>query len=92
MARGDDAAFFSPGRGLKHILVAKDQAIFRADRAFGAIPTLAGCLLKARRDTYGLQRISEEQVISSAWTPSFYGYDEGGNVRQLTNAAGILTA
>ena len=44
-----------------------------------------------RTYTYGLQRISQEQVISSAWTPSFYGYDEGGNVRQLTNAAGTVT-
>ena len=45
----------------------------------------------SRTYTYGLQRISEEQVISGAWTPSFYGYDGGGSVRQLTNAAGTVT-
>ncbi len=28
------------------------------------------------------------QSISGTWTPSFYGYDGGGNVRQLTNTAG----
>jgi RHS repeat-associated protein len=44
-----------------------------------------------RTYTYGLQRIDEEQVISSAWTPSFYGYDGGGNVRTLTNSAGTVT-
>lgn len=41
--------------------------------------------------TYGLQRISEYQVVNSAWTRSFYGYDGEGNVRQLTNAAGATT-
>jgi RHS repeat-associated protein len=44
-----------------------------------------------RTYTYGLQRIDEEQIISNQWTPSFYGYDGGGNVRQLTNAAGAVT-
>ena len=38
---------------------------------------------------YGLQRISENQLIGGAWTPSFYGYDGHGNVRYLTNAAGL---
>jgi len=41
--------------------------------------------------TYGLQRINENQPISGSWTPSFYGYDGGGNVRQLTNIAGTVT-
>jgi RHS repeat-associated protein len=41
-----------------------------------------------RTYSYGLQRIDEDQVISNTWTPSFYGYDGGGNVRQLTSAAG----
>ena len=43
--------------------------------------------------TYGyrLERISENQIISSAWTPRFYGYDGHGSVRQLTNAAGAVT-
>lgn len=44
-----------------------------------------------RTYTYGLQRISENQLISSTWTPSFYGYDGHGNVRFLTNAAGAVT-
>jgi RHS repeat-associated protein len=41
--------------------------------------------------TYGLQRISEDQVINGAWTVSFYGYDGAGSVRQLTNSAGVVT-
>ena len=44
-----------------------------------------------RTYTYGLQRISEDQIIDSAWTPSFYGYDGAGSVRQLTNSAGTVT-
>jgi RHS repeat-associated protein len=40
---------------------------------------------------YGLQRISEDQVVNNAWTPSFYVYDGAGSVRQLTNAAGAVT-
>jgi RHS repeat-associated protein len=44
-----------------------------------------------RTYTYGLQRISENQIISNVWTPSFYSYDGGGNVRQLTSMAGAVT-
>jgi RHS repeat-associated protein len=44
-----------------------------------------------RTYTYGLQRIDEEQIIGSTWTPSFYGYDGFGNVRQLTNVSGTVT-
>jgi RHS repeat-associated protein len=48
-----------------------------------------------RTYTYGLQRISENLnpalTGNSTWTPSFYGYDGGGNVRQLTNMAGTVT-
>jgi YD repeat-containing protein len=48
-----------------------------------------------RTYTYGLQRISENLnpafTGNSTWTPSFYGYDGGGNVRQLTNASGSVT-
>jgi len=44
-----------------------------------------------RTYAYGLERIDEDQIISSAWTPSFYGYDGHGSVRQLTNAAGAAT-
>ena len=41
--------------------------------------------------TYGVQRVSENQVISNTWTASFYGYDGGGTVRQLTAHAGAVT-
>jgi RHS repeat-associated protein len=44
-----------------------------------------------RAYTYGLQRISEDQTVNSAWTVSFYGYDGAGSVRQLTNSAGAVT-
>jgi len=44
-----------------------------------------------RTYTYGLQRISENQVVNGTWTPSFYGYDGAGSVRQLTNSAGAVT-
>jgi RHS repeat-associated protein len=44
-----------------------------------------------REYTYGLHRISENQIINSTWTPSFYGYDGMGSVRQLTNPAGVIT-
>jgi hypothetical protein len=44
----------------------------------------------ARRYTYGLQRISESQVVNSAWTASFYQYDGRGTVRMLTNSAGAV--
>ena len=45
----------------------------------------------ARQYTYGLQRISQGQFISNQWTVSFYGYDGGGNVRNLTNSSGAIT-
>ena len=44
-----------------------------------------------RTYTYGLQRIDEEQLVSGSWTTSYYGYDGGGHVRQLTNSAGAVT-
>ena len=44
-----------------------------------------------RSYAYGLQRIDEEQVLNGSWTPSFYGYDGGGNVRQLTDSNGNPT-
>ncbi len=55
------------------------------------IEELSGAGAVTREYTYGLQRIDENQVISSTWTPSFYGYDGGGSVRQLTSAAGAIT-
>jgi RHS repeat-associated protein len=44
-----------------------------------------------RQYTYGLQRISEDQPINGTWTPSFYGYDGFGSVRQLTNVSASIT-
>ena len=44
-----------------------------------------------RTYTYGLQRISESQMVSGTWTTSFYGYDGAGSVRQLINSAGVVT-
>jgi RHS repeat-associated protein len=43
-----------------------------------------------RTYAYGLQRISENQLVSGTWTPSFYGYDGHGNVRFLTNTSGAV--
>jgi RHS repeat-associated protein len=45
----------------------------------------------SRTYTYGFQRISQNQQIANAWTPSFYGYDGGGTVRLLTDSAGTVT-
>jgi RHS repeat-associated protein len=45
----------------------------------------------SRTYTYGLQRIGQNQVVSNAWTPSFYGYDGFGTVRQMTNSTGTIT-
>ncbi len=44
-----------------------------------------------RTYAYGRQRISENQLVGSTWTPSFYGYDGHGNVRFLMNTAGAAT-
>ncbi|MGA9669770.1 MAG: RHS repeat-associated core domain-containing protein [Terracidiphilus sp.] len=44
-----------------------------------------------RTYTYGLQRISQDQLVSNAWVLSYYQYDGGGNVRQLTNSVGQVT-
>jgi len=44
-----------------------------------------------RTYTYGLNRISENQLVGSTWTPSFYGYDGHGNVRFLTSLTGAVT-
>ncbi len=44
-----------------------------------------------RTYAYGLQRISENQLVGSTWTPSFYGYDGHGNVRFLTNTPNTVT-
>src|SRR2546427_12375113 len=51
--------------------------------------TVSGAV--TRTYAYGLQRISENQLNGSTWTPSFYGYDGHGNVRFLTNSTGTVT-
>jgi RHS repeat-associated protein len=43
-----------------------------------------------RTYSYGLQRISQDQYISG-WVLSYYQYDGGGSVRQLTNPVGEVT-
>ena len=40
---------------------------------------------------YGLDLISQIQLIESAWTTSYYGYDGHGSVRFLTDASGAIT-
>jgi RHS repeat-associated protein len=40
--------------------------------------------------TYSRQRISENQLSGSTWTPTFYGYDGHGNVRFTTSTAGAV--
>ena len=44
-----------------------------------------------RTYTSGLQRTSQNQLIGSTWTPSFYGYDGFGSVRTLTDSARAVT-
>ena len=44
-----------------------------------------------RRYTYGIQRISESQIVNNAWTTSYYEYDGSGSVRHLTNSTGAVT-
>jgi RHS repeat-associated protein len=41
--------------------------------------------------TYGLQRISENQIFDNQGTASFYVYDGAGSVRQLTDSTGNVT-
>src|SRR5260370_13218056 len=38
--------------------------------------------------TYGLQRISENQLSRGTWTPTFYGYACHGHLRFTTDTAG----
>jgi RHS repeat-associated protein len=44
-----------------------------------------------RTYTYGLSRISENQLVSGKWVPSFFGYDGHGNARFLANTSGTVT-
>jgi RHS repeat-associated protein len=44
-----------------------------------------------RQYTYGLGRISQNQLVNNTWTVSFYGVDGAGSVRQLTNSVGQVT-
>jgi len=57
------------------------------------VEELAGTAVQ-RTYTYGLQRINQNQLIGSTWTPSFYGYDGdgvGGSVRTLIDGNGTVT-
>ena len=56
---------------------------------YDANDRLSGAVTRTYAD--GLQRVSENQLVGSTWTPSFYGYDGHGNVRFLTNVAGAVT-
>lgn len=44
-----------------------------------------------RSYAYGLQRISQERVVSGPIVPSFYSYDGHGDVRLLTDPTGTVT-
>ena len=44
-----------------------------------------------RQYTYGLQLISQNQIVDNTWTPSFFETDGAGSVRQLSSAAGVPT-
>jgi len=44
-----------------------------------------------RTYAYGLSRISEDQLVGSTWTPSFYGNDGHSNVRFLASSAANIT-
>jgi RHS repeat-associated protein len=44
-----------------------------------------------RTYAYGLSRVSQNRLVGSTWTPSFYGYDGHGSVRLLANTAGSVT-
>jgi RHS repeat-associated protein len=51
-----------------------------------------GAGVVTRTYTYGLQRISQNlSTGNNTWTPSFYMYDGGGSVRQLTDYNGTPT-
>jgi RHS repeat-associated protein len=43
-----------------------------------------------RTYTYGIQRISQNRLVSGTEAPSFYGYDGGGSVRTLTDSSGTV--
>jgi RHS repeat-associated protein len=44
-----------------------------------------------RSYAYGLQRISQDRVVSGSIVPSFYSYDGHGDVRMLTDSTGTVT-
>jgi RHS repeat-associated protein len=44
-----------------------------------------------RTYAYGLNRISEDQLVNGSWVSSFYGYDGHGNVRFLASNGGAVT-
>jgi RHS repeat-associated protein len=40
---------------------------------------------------YGVDLISQEQLIGASWQVTFYGYDGHGNTRFLTSSQGVVT-
>jgi RHS repeat-associated protein len=44
-----------------------------------------------RSYAYGLQRISQDRVVSGSIVPTFYSYDGHGDVRLLTDSTGTVT-
>jgi RHS repeat-associated protein len=55
------------------------------------VDELNGSGAVTRTYSYGLECISEYQPIGGTWSASFYGYDGGGNTRQLTSSTGSIT-
>ena len=53
--------------------------------------TSTAALAVTRSYTYGYMLISQNPLISGAWSPSFYGTDGHGSVRFLTSTAGTVT-
>lgn len=43
-----------------------------------------------RRYTHGQLRVSETQILNGSWTTSYYGYDDGGSMRKLTDATDAI--
>jgi len=55
-----------------------------------AVEELVGSAVQ-RTYAYGLTLISQNQLMSGNWTPSFYGYDGGSSVRLLADVNGTVT-
>jgi hypothetical protein len=60
-------------------------------RGIGSIRRAIGRRLVQPGCSNGLRQISEVQIGSSTWTPSWYGYDDEGHMRTLADASGSIT-